>query len=73
MTDLLKLLKRHQPKPQYDSLPSSEMQLLWIDGSDVDGFPQPAPAAISVTDVAEPPPTAIGPEKKKKKRPFQTE
>lgn len=71
MTYLLKLLKRHQPKPHYDSLPSSGMQLLWIDGSDVDGFPQPAPAVISVTDAAVPPPTTAGPEKKKKKRPLK--
>ena len=38
MTYLLQLLKRHQPTPHYDLLPSSGKQLMWIDGSDVVGF-----------------------------------
>jgi hypothetical protein len=39
MTYLLRLLTRHQPKPDYDSLPSTGKQLMYIDGSDVPTFP----------------------------------
>lgn len=37
MTYLLKMLKRHRPKPDYDSLPSTGEQLLHIDNRDFYG------------------------------------
>lgn len=39
MTCFLKLFKRHQPIPEYDTLPSTGQQLLQIDGRDYYGFP----------------------------------
>jgi len=42
MTYLLKLLIRHSPKPNYDTLPNTGKQLLYIDGRDVSTFPIPS-------------------------------
>lgn len=85
MTYLLQLLKRHQPTPHYDLLPSSGQQLMWIDGSDVVGL-EPDPAvneeiiedendknkSDSVEDLPLPTDDAQGGTKKKKmKRPLK--